>query len=227
VLITPDRGLCGGLPIHIIHRAVQFIQEQTVPVEVITVGRKGRDFVLRHGLPLHADFTVPPDVLSLVDVTPIARVAMDGFLEEAFDQVYLCYADFVNVLIQRPTVRRLLPIVPAAEVSWHTSGYIFEPDPATILGEVLPRFTRLQVYQAVLEALASEHSARMVAMRHATDNAAALIEELTLTFHKARQEAITREMMDLAGGAEALAKGLDQRRSDTRGPAAWGPLLPG
>ncbi|HID86444.1 MAG TPA: ATP synthase F1 subunit gamma [Anaerolineae bacterium] len=206
VLVTPDRGLCGGLPTSIIHRAVRFIQEQRVPVELITVGRKGRDFMLRHGPPIHADFTGIPDSPSLVDVTPIARLAIDGFLEGTFDQVYLCYADFVNVLTQRPVVRRLLPIVPAVEVPWRIVDYIFEPDPATILGEVVPRFTQLQVYQAILEALASEHSARMVAMRNATDNAEALIEDLTLTFNKARQEAITKEMMDIAGGAEALAK---------------------
>lgn len=206
VLITPDRGLCGGLPGNIIRLAISFMREQGAAVELITVGRKGRNFMARHGQTIHATFADLPDPPTILDISPIARLVLDDFLNGTFDEIYLCYTDFENVLRQVPVVRRLIPIVPAEEVTYVARGYTFEPDPATILGAVLPRFTQLQVYQAVLEALASEHSARMVAMRNASDNAVELIEDLTLTYNKARQESITKEMMDIAGGAEALAK---------------------
>jgi len=218
VVLTGDRGLCGAFNHNIIVKAVDFIEKSPWPVKLITVGRKGREYMLRHGEDIVAEFTGIPDQPRLVDVTPIARVAIDGFLEGRFDQVYLAYSDFINVLIQRPTVKRLLPIMPTeietqamAEyvegVRAHpTTEYIYEPDPRSILDQVLPRFTELQIYQAVLESIASEHSARMVAMRNASDNASALVGDLTLDFNKARQRAITLEIMDIAGGAEALAK---------------------
>jgi F-type H+-transporting ATPase subunit gamma len=218
VLLTGDRGLCGAFNHNIIMKAVDFIEESPWPVKLITVGRKGRDFMLRRGEDIVAEFTAIPDQPRLVDVTPIARVAIDGFLEGRFDQVCLAYSDFINVLTQRPTVKRLLPIMPG-EIETQAMGeyvesvraqaateYIYEPDPRSILDEVLPRFTELQIYQAILESIASEHSARMVAMRNASDNASALVGDLTLEFNKARQRAITLEIMDIAGGAEALAK---------------------
>jgi F-type H+-transporting ATPase subunit gamma len=187
-------------------------------VQLITVGRTGRNFMLRLGRPIVADFCDLPTSPRLIDITPIARVAIDGFLEGQFDLVYLAYTDFITTLTQQPAIKRLLPIQPTdletqamAEYVEDVrptvvSEYIYEPDPRTILDEVLPRFTELQVYQAVLESIASEHSARMVAMRNATESAAELVEELTLSFNKARQQAITREIMDIAGGAEALAQ---------------------
>jgi len=218
VLLTGDRGLCGAFNHNVIMKAVGFIEVSERPVKLITVGRKGRDFMHRRGEDIVAEFTAIPDQPRLVDVTPIARVAIDGFLEGRFDQVFLAYSDFINVLTQRPTVKRLLPIMPT-EIETQAMAeyvesvrplvateYIYEPDPSSILDEVLPRFTELQVYQAVLESIASEHSARMVAMRHASDNAKDLVEGLTLDFNKARQRAITLEIMDIAGGAEALAQ---------------------
>jgi F-type H+-transporting ATPase subunit gamma len=222
VVLTGDRGLCGAFNHNIILKAVDFIEESPWPVKLITVGRKGRDFLLRRGEEIVAEFTGIPDQPKLVDVTPIARVAIDGFLEGRFDQVCLAYSDFINVLTQRPTVKRLLPIMPAdietQAMAEYVDGvrplpateYIYEPDPRSILDEVVPRFTELQVYQAILESIASEHSARMVAMRNASDNAAALVEDLTLEFNKARQQSITLEIMDIAGGAEALAKARAQ-----------------
>jgi F-type H+-transporting ATPase subunit gamma len=221
VLLTGDRGLCGAFNHNIILRAIDFVKESKenkLSVKLITVGRKGRDFMLRQGEEIVAEFPASPDQPKLVDVTPIARVAIDGFLEGRFDQVCLAYSDFINVLTQRPTVKRLLPIMPG-EIETQAMGeyvesvrgqavteYIYEPDPRSILDEVLPRFTELQIYQAILESIASEHSARMVAMRNASDNASALVGGLTLEFNKARQRAITLEIMDIAGGAEALAK---------------------
>ena len=218
VVLTGDRGLCGAFNHNVILEAVDFIETSEWPVKLITVGRKGRDFLLRRGEDILAEFTGIPDQPKLVDVTPIARVAIDGFLEGRFDQVCLAYSDFINVLTQRPTVKRLLPIMPAdietQAMAEYVEGvsrppvteYIYEPDRRSILDEVVPRFTELQVYQAILESIASEHSARMVAMRNASDNAVALAEDLTLEFNKARQQSITLEIMDVAGGAEALAK---------------------
>ncbi len=218
VLITSDRGLCGAYNGNIIRATLQFMQELGHPVSLITVGRKGRDFMIRHGGNVIAEFSNLPARPSLLDVTPIARAAIDDFLKQDYDEVHLAYTDFVNTITQKPTIRRLLPITPGpvessvmrkyvSDVPTHAAGeYIYEPDAYTVLNTVLPRFTELQIYQAILEALASEHSARMVAMRNATDSANELIEHLTLTYYRARQEAITKEMLDIAGGAEALAK---------------------
>ena len=206
VLITPDRGLAGALVSNVIRTAVDFIKSQDVPVTIISVGRKGTQFMARYNYPLHATFREIPDLPSTVDLAPVARVAVDDFSDGAFDQVFLCYTDFVNTLRQAPVVRQMLPLQPPEAEEVTKVDYEFEPDPQTILNEILPRFTLLQIYQAILEAQASEHSARMVAMRSATDNAAELAEDLTLTYNKARQTAITMEILDIAGGAEALVK---------------------
>ena len=218
VLITSDKGLCGAYNGNIIRATLHFMRGLGHPVRLVTVGRRGRDFMVRHGGNVIAEFSNLPPRPSLTDVTPIARTVIDDFLAGDQDEVYLAYTDFINTLTQRPTIRRLLPITPErvessvmreymADVPVHPTGeYIYEPDPNTILDAVLPRFTELQVYQAILEALASEHSARMVAMRNATDNANELIGHLTLSYYRARQEAITKEMLDIAGGAEALVK---------------------
>jgi len=219
VLVTSDRGLCGAFNHNMIRRTLEYIEAAgETTVQLITVGRTGRNFMLRLGQPIVAEFSDLPTSPRLIDITPIARVAIDGFLEGRFDLVCMAYTDFITTLTQRPAVKRLLPIRPTEletqamaeyveDVRPITvSEYIYEPDPRTILDEVLPRFTELQIYQAVLESIASEHSARMVAMRNATESAAELVEELTLVFNKARQQSITREIMDIAGGAEALAQ---------------------
>ena len=145
-------------------------------------------------------------------MTPIARTVIDDFLSGQADEVYLVYTQFINTLTYRTVIQRLLPIHPftSDEVWANGNGrtaageYIYEPDPATILDTVLPRFTELQVYQALLDALASEHSARMVAMRSATDNARDLLSDLQLSYNQARQTTITTEMLDIVGGAEAM-----------------------
>jgi F-type H+-transporting ATPase subunit gamma len=206
VLITPDRGLCGGLPTNIIREAVGFLGRQSVHVGIIAVGRKGRDFMSRHGADVDAEFTDLPDLPPLREISPIARLVIDDFLNGTFDQICLTYAHFVNTMVQRPLIRQLLPIQPATLEGPGAIAYTVEPDPETVLGEVLEGFTVLQIYQAILDAQASEHSARMVAMRAATENAESLVEDLTLTYNRARQEAITKELLDIAGGAEALAK---------------------
>jgi len=220
VLLTSDRGLCGAFNTNIIRQALEYIEALPVPVDVVAVGRKGRDIMLRRGQSLVAEFSDLPAQPTLADLTPIARIVLDGFLDGTYDTVYMAYTDFINTLRQEPVVKRLLPLTPTEmekqamaeyveEATLETvevPEYIYEPDPRTILDTVVPRFTELQVYQAVLESIASEHSARMVAMRNATENAEALTQDLQLTYNKARQRAITREIMDIAGGAEALAQ---------------------
>ncbi len=218
LFITADKGLCGSYNHNMIQAASRFIDELPYPVELITIGKRGRDAMWRMQRNIIAEFSDLPPQPRLLDVTPVAHLAIDGFAAERYDAVYLAHTDFINTLSQRPAIWQLLPIRPldlgVSAVSEHrgeaapesTVEYIYEPDPRTILDTVLPRFTELQVYQALLESLASEHSARMVAMRSATENAEELLDDLTLTYNRARQEAITEEMLDIAGGAEALSQ---------------------
>ncbi len=210
VLISPDKGLAGGLIANIVRAAAAFRRTQTKPVSLITVGRKGRDFFARYGGGIVAEFSKLGDTPSLLKTTPISKLAMDTFLTHEFDAVYLAYTDFINVMQQRPVVRQILPVTPvepeAVGAAKFYPSYIYEPDEETLLEELMPRLIELQIYQGVLESLASEHSARMVAMRNATENAKELAGDLTLTLNKVRQATITRDMLDIAGGAEALQK---------------------
>jgi F-type H+-transporting ATPase subunit gamma len=219
VVITSDKGLCGGYNHNLLRVVTDYLQAQEKPVKVITVGRKGRDFMLRTRVNLVAEFTGVPALPTLLDGLPIARTVLDDYLAGVYDEVLLAYTDFVNTLIQRPVIRRLLPLRVAGDLTeqavseYVESGprvripeYIYEPDPQAVLAQIVPRFTELQIYQAILESIASEHSARMVAMRNATDNANELLDQLTLSFNRARQTAITKEILDIVGGAEALAK---------------------
>ncbi|OQA45025.1 MAG: ATP synthase gamma chain [Chloroflexi bacterium ADurb.Bin325] len=207
LLITGDRGLAGAYNANVIREAmnrVDELEEEGKQVSVVTVGAKGRDFMLRHGPPLHAVFTGLSDRPSANDVAPIAQVLIDAFVNEDFDAVYIVATKFVNTMRQEPDVSQLLPIRPAAPEHPMAADYIFEPSPQAILGEVLRGLTELQILQAVYEAMASEQSARMVAMRNATESANELIGELTLSYNKARQEAITKELLDIVGGSSAL-----------------------
>ncbi len=209
ILITSDRGLCGAYNVNVIRAAMEFMAKQNKPVKVITIGRRGRDYAARYGKEIIAEFTGLSERPTIQNIGPIAQVAIDEFVSGRVDQVHTAYTDFVNVLVQHPKTSLLLPIRPAVERSGGAGAvYIYEPDPETILASLLPRFTGLQIYQALLESVASEHSARMVAMRNATDNAHELIGDLTLVMNKARQAGITKEMLDIAGGAEALKKAL-------------------
>ncbi|MCL0057817.1 ATP synthase F1 subunit gamma [Dehalococcoidales bacterium] len=205
VHITPDRGLCGGLHASINRKTASFILEQSVPVTIIAVGRKGLDFMRRYRRDIRAVFTRLGDRPSLLDTLPISRVIIDDYTNGAVDLVYLVYAQFITTMLQRPVLQQILPVEPATLPRGENVDYIFEPAPGVVLGELLPRFVEMQVYHAILESIASEQSARMVAMRKATDNANELIEELTLMHNKARQELITKEMLDIVGGAAALA----------------------
>ena len=202
--ITPDRGLTGGLTSNLNRRAAQFILEEGIPVNSVTVGRKARDFMVRHGQELRAVFTDLGDNVGVAELLPIARIVMDDYMSGGTDRVYMLFSTFVSTVTQRPTLQQLLPVEASPTEGLRQVGYIFEPDGLTVLAQLLPRFVEMQVYQAMLEAIASEQSARMVAMRNATDNAKEMIDGLTLELNKARQESITRELLDITGGVVAL-----------------------
>ncbi len=207
LLITADRGLAGAYNSNIIRKAADQIhawEGAGQEISLVTVGRKGRDWTVRHGPPLRAEFTGLGDRPTSNDIAPVASVVIEDFIVGQYDAVYLVFTDFVNTLRQEPTVKKLLPIVPAQPATPMAADYIFEPNPQAILDEVLRGLTELQILQAMYEAIASEQSARMVAMRNATDAANDLIGSLTLSYNKARQEAITKELLDIVGGASAL-----------------------
>ena len=199
--ITADRGLCGGLNSNINRLTVNFIQQQTVPVSLITVGRKGRDFLMRYGFNVRAEFTGLGDRPGILDVLPIARCVIDDYTNGNTDLVYLAYPRFVTTMTQRPVMEQLLPIEPAPIIKRQNVEYIYEPSSSFVLSQLLPRFVEREVYHAIVETIASEQSARMVAMRNATENAHEFIQDLTLTYNKARQEMITRDILEVAGSA--------------------------
>lgn len=202
--IAADRGLCGGLNANINRKTMSFILEQSLPVTLITVGRRGRGFMSRYGQDIRAEFTQLGDQPSLLDTMPISRVVIDDYINELVDQVYLAYNQFVTTVNQRPVMKELLPIEPARLERAENVEYIYEPSSTVVLEQLLPRYIEMQVYHAILESIASEQSARMVAMRNATDNANDMIAELSLIYNKARQELITKELLDIAGGAVTL-----------------------
>jgi len=204
IQITPDRGLAGGLVSNINRQTAGFILERGVPVNIIAVGRKGLDFLRRTGQNVIAEFTGLGDRPSLIDTLPISHIVIEDFSSAAVDEVYLAYTKFVNTMVQKPIIEKILPIEPAPIPAPENVEYIYEPGPAKVLGGLLPRFVEMQVYHSILEAIASEQSARMVAMRNATENANELIDDLTLAYNKARQEMITKELLDIVGGAVAL-----------------------
>ena len=210
ILITPDRGLAGGLISNLQRHAGSLVlsPEQAGGVSMIPVGRKGLDYFARFDVPFRGEFQRLGDYPSLDDTRPISQIAMDDYMSGAIDQVSLVFASFVSTVQQRPTTVPLLPVdAPASDTGDAASEveYIFEPSPQAVLDELLPRYVEMQVYQAVLESAASEQSARMVAMRNATDAANEMVDDLTLQYNKARQEQITSELLDIVGGVEAMA----------------------
>ncbi len=219
ILITADRGLAGAYNTNIVIQAEQFLEAITTPVKIIAVGRKGRDLMIRRGYNVTASFDGIPDGTAFLDVVAIARLAINEYLVGEVDDVFIAYTDFISLSNRVPRVKQLLPLKPLDLDAMAVSEYVedvdvrgvaeriydYEPQPSVLLNSIVPRFTELQVYQSILEAKASEHSARMVAMNNATDNAAELIDLLILERNKARQTSITSEILDIVGGAEALA----------------------
>ncbi len=206
VLVTTDRGLCGALNVNTIRAANRVMNEQYPQARYVTLGRKGRDLMLRFRREVIADASNLPDRPGIADVLPAVTVALEEYSKGNTDAVLLGYARWVSTLRQEPVVRTLVPVeLPKREEGIAPAAdYIYEPEPDEVLDALLPRYVETQVYQAVLENKASEHSARMIAMQNATDAAADFIEALTLNMNKVRQASITTELMEIVSGAEAL-----------------------
>ncbi|MDD2585160.1 MAG: ATP synthase F1 subunit gamma [Syntrophomonadaceae bacterium] len=211
IVVAADRGLCGAYNTNIIRAANMAIEEDTRDIQtgIVAVGKKVRDFYHKRS-GLDAEFINLGDDISYADAREIAHYVMNAYENQELDEVYLVYARFVNVLRQVPTVTRLLPIEPPSSdepTEEHNVDYIYEPSADDILLALLPRYVGSQIYHAILESKASEHGARMTAMGNATENAAEIIGNLTMIMNKIRQAAITDEILDIVGGAEALNKG--------------------
>src|SRR5215213_7416305 len=226
IVVTPDRGLTGALNTNILRRGTRFILseaplssgggetppsgrgglggETRAPVQVIAAGKKARDYFVRTRQDVIAEFIGIGDNVTLDAVRPIADIAIDDFASGKVDAVYVVYSRFINTLVQRPEVMQILPVEPPPAHEGY-ADYIFEPSAGDVLNDLLPRYVEVQLYQAILEGIASEHSARMVAMRSASDNAKEIQQELTLSYNKARQAQITREVSEIAAGANAMA----------------------
>jgi len=224
VLITSNRGLCGGFNSQIVQRTVEYIKKQEAKeriIDLIILGKKGGDFTAKRGYNLIAQFEKLDITTNIVEIRPLAKLLIEDFIRGKYDRVVLAYTDFISTLAQKPRILELLPII--EEVRDKDFGekrpitdnqlpnklttsfeYIFEPSPGEVLNELLPRLIEMQIYRAILESDASEHSARMVAMRNASDAASEMIDDLTLVFNKARQSSITAELADISGGRAAL-----------------------
>jgi F-type H+-transporting ATPase subunit gamma len=209
IIVTPDRGLCGSLVTNVLRRTVRFILDQRNQgrnVEVFVYGKKGRDYAVRNGLTLVGEMTKLGDAPRIEHILGVAIGAIGGFQEGRYDELYIIYSEYINTLVQRATLKQLAPVEsPEAPVSTNQI-FTYEPGEEEVLREVLPRYVETQIYQAILESNASFYSAQMVAMRNATKSAKDLVKDLTLTFNKARQAAITKEVSEISSGAAALAK---------------------
>lgn len=214
IMMSSDRGLAGSYNVNIVRHTLQRFHQSEVPVEYITVGRKGRDMLIRRGCKVMAEFSDIANVPTFADLSTVGRLAINSYLEGSADEVYVAYTQFRNMVRQEPVIAKLVPMdievtsQTHGGVTTHPSNAVFEyePDESGLLDEIIPRFTALQVYQAVLSAQASEHAARMVAMRNATDSALDLAEQLKLAYNKVRQQTITNDILDIVGGANALTQ---------------------
>jgi F-type H+-transporting ATPase subunit gamma len=206
VVITADKGLCGAFNSNILRRALELVRPAPAEaVALVPVGRKGRDFFRRRRWALRGERIGVLDRVTFASARELAGELMQAYLEDAADEVWLVFNEFRSVAVQRVVVERLLPIEPPGEGGEAAAvEYLYEPDPATILAALLPRHVEVQVYRALLESAAGEHGARMTAMEAATKNAQEMIGVLTIQYNKARQERITKELLDIVGGAEAL-----------------------
>jgi F-type H+-transporting ATPase subunit gamma len=209
VLMTADRGLCGSFNVNLINTAVKFIREKEaagIEISLICVGRKGRDFFRRRKREMLAQYVDVWNKFDFSNAVTVAREIMSAFLTGGVQEVHLIHANFVNMAIQRPKLVQLLPIKPgeAEPEAEGSTEYLFEPPMEQFLEYLLPKYINVQVYHGFLENSASEYAARMTAMDNAQSNCKEMINTLTIVMNKARQAAITRELMDIVGGAEAL-----------------------
>jgi len=204
VHITPDRGLSGGLDANMNRKVASFMLQQKVPVSLILVGRRGIDYMRKYGRDIRAEFTKLGDKPGLLDTLPISRIINEDYSSGLIDTTYIAYPQFINTMRQVPVIQQILPVVPKESARSNVHEFIFEPGAHDVLGQLLPRFVESEIYNAILESIASEQSARMVAMRNATESATEILQSLTLAYYKARQEAITTELLDIVGGASAI-----------------------
>jgi len=207
VVVTADRGLCGGFNAGIIREAQRFLVEQTVPAEIITVGRKGRENFQRFGYQIAQHFPQPSRDVGLEEVGQISKRIITDYSAARYDQVYVAYARFVSVLRSEPVLEQVLPLGrPDTAVRGARTAYQFEPEVGELLNTLLPQYVEVLVYRALVESLASEQAARMMAMKAATDSASDVIENLTREYNSARQTSITTALLEVVAGADALAK---------------------
>jgi len=216
VLLTGDRGLAGAYNTNVVRFTLEQFRDYEIPVSYVIIGRKGRDMLARRGRDIKAEFSDLPAAPTFADVSAIGHLAVEEYLEGRSDQVFLIYTDYVNLLKQIPRMKTLLPleleVSETAAEPWQKvsegpePAYTYEPSSDYLMEQIVPRLTELQIYQAIQESLASEHAARMVAMRNATDNANELVSALKMAYNKARQKTITLEILDIVGGAEALTE---------------------
>ncbi|MGB9587318.1 MAG: ATP synthase F1 subunit gamma [Armatimonadota bacterium] len=206
VLITSDRGMAGSYNVNVIRTASELAASyDKSSVKFVTVGRKGRMFLARRGFQIAADFPMPSSEVNFADARDVSRTVQNMFESREVDRVIVVYTRFLSAVSHRVTSSQLLPIAPVqVGETVKLEEYIFEPAPQKLLASLLPRYVDNQIYEAMLESLASEHGARMTAMRAATDNASEMIDRLTLDFNRARQAAITKEIAEIVSGAEAL-----------------------
>jgi len=208
IVVTTDKGLCGGLNTNALRLALNKIKEleaQGEEIEVCAIGNKGLGFMQRLGARVVSQVTALGDKPHMEKLIGALKVMLDGYTQDRFDRLLIVYTKFVNTMKQEPVVEQLLPLsgdaLGAPETSW---DYIYEPDAQTVLDQLLTRYIEALIYQAVAENMASEQSARMVAMKAASDNAANVIDELTLIYNKSRQASITKELSEIVGGAAAV-----------------------
>lgn len=219
LLVTSDRGLAGAYNVNIVRHTLIAMREHDVPAVFVTIGRKGRDMLIRRRRPVIAEFSGLPVNPSFNVCAPIGKLVVDEYLSGNVDEVFIAYTEFISMLKQEPVIRRLLPLKPEEDSTIQSMSstpvssrvFSYEPGAEELLDEIIPRFTALQIYQAILSAQASEHAARMVAMRNATDSAKELVGVLQIEYNKARQAAITNDILDITGGAEALAQANAER----------------
>ncbi|MDH5525859.1 MAG: ATP synthase F1 subunit gamma [Nitrospirota bacterium] len=209
LLVTPDRGLCGGLNANLCKMAYKQVRDSAAEgyeVSIVAVGRKGRDFFRRRGIEIDHTWTGLLGNVEYVSAAEVGRYAVEKFAAGGFDRVYLVYSQFKSVISQQATCQQLLPI-PVEAKAGSEQTFTYEPDEEEVLGALLPKYIEVQLFQAMMESAASEHGARMTAMDAASRNAGEVISKLTLLYNKTRQEAVTKELLDIIGGVEALKNG--------------------
>jgi F-type H+-transporting ATPase subunit gamma len=213
ILVTTNRGLVGGFNANLIHAVNKFIAENKnaeLTAEIATVGRKGRDASVRVGHSVFADFEKQDHTINISEILPLSRMIIDEYIKGTYSKVVVVYSHFISTINQKPVIKQLFPLVaPNHEnlperLNKTNFEYLFEPDPQQVLDHLVPRIIESQVFQAILESDASEHSARMVMMKNATDAASDLITDLTLEFNKLRQSNITKELAEITAGRIAL-----------------------